>query len=98
MDRPEMNLNQETVLPITSRPLHIITPEIRPGFGLLAVWRRRELLGMFIQRHIFARYRQMLLGVLWSVAEPLGTLLILTFLFGFVIRVDTGGAEGSEYR
>ena len=33
----------------------------------------------------------MFLGILWSVAEPLGTLLILTFVFGFVIKVDTGG-------
>jgi lipopolysaccharide transport system permease protein len=69
----------------------IITPQRRPGIGLFAAWQRRELLLMFVQRHIFSRYRQMFLGILWSVAEPLGTLLILTFVFGFVIKVDTGG-------
>lgn len=71
--------------------MRIITPEHRPGLGFGQVWERRELLGIFVQRHIFSRYRQMFLGILWSVAEPLGSLLILTFLFGFVIKVDTGG-------
>jgi lipopolysaccharide transport system permease protein len=69
----------------------IITPQRRPGIGLIAAWQRRELLLMFVRRHIFSRYRQMFLGILWSVAEPLGSLLILTFVFGFVIKVDTGG-------
>jgi len=69
----------------------LITPEQRRGLGLVSTWQRRELLWMFIRRQIFSRYRQMLLGAAWSVVEPLGILLILTFVFGYIIRVDTGG-------
>jgi lipopolysaccharide transport system permease protein len=33
----------------------------------------------------------MMLGAVWSLAEPLGILLILSLVFGYIIRVDTGG-------
>src|SRR5690606_37986142 len=36
-------------------------------------------------------YRQMLLGALWAVVEPLGQLLLLTAVFGLLLKVDTGG-------
>src|SRR3546814_6482203 len=33
----------------------------------------------------------MLLGVLWSVMEPLGLLLMMTLVFGFLLRVSSDG-------
>src|SRR3546814_16990258 len=33
----------------------------------------------------------MLLGVLWSVMEPLGLLLMMTLVFGFLLRVNSDG-------
>ena len=61
------------------------------GFGLLEVSRRLELLWMLAQRQIASRYRQMLLGVVWAALEPLGQLLMLTLVFGFLLKVDTAG-------
>jgi lipopolysaccharide transport system permease protein len=58
---------------------------------LVEVWQHRELLVMFIRRQISSRYRQMLLGVLWGVIEPLGLLLMMTLVFGFLLRVSSDG-------
>lgn len=74
-----------------SEPYRIVERQagVRIGFG--DVWQRRELLGMLAQRQIAARYRQMLLGVAWLALEPIAQLAMLTIVFGFLLRVDTGG-------
>ena len=69
----------------------IIARQTKAGIGFSAVWKQRELLGMLVQRQITPRYRQMLLGVLWVVLEPLGQLVMLTVVFGFLLRVGTDG-------
>lgn len=69
----------------------IIERQRHLSFGLLEAVRRVELLIMLSQRQISARYRQMLLGVLWAALEPLGQLLMLTLVFGFLLKVETGG-------
>jgi lipopolysaccharide transport system permease protein len=61
------------------------------GFGLLESSRRLELLVMLAQRQVASRYRQMMLGVVWAALEPLGQLLMLNLVFGFLLKVDTGG-------
>ena len=58
------------------------------------VWRYRGLIGLLVQRHIASRYRQMILGSLWAVLEPLAQLLLMTAVFGWLLRVD---AEGYPY-
>lgn len=69
----------------------IIRPQGRfPKLDLAEAWRSRELLLVFVKRGIFTRYRQMALGVLWSFLEPLGLLLLMSIVFGFFIRIDTG--------
>ena len=68
--------------------------ESRPGpvsFGLLALWSHRELLWIFLKRQISIRYRQMVLGVLWGLLEPLGLLLMMVTVFGWLLRVDSNG-------
>ncbi|RLJ68010.1 ABC transporter permease [Sulfurisoma sediminicola] len=74
-----------------SESYRVVEPQtgVRIGFG--DVWQRRELLGMLFQRQIAARYRQMLLGVVWLALEPMAQLAMLTIVFGFLLRVDTGG-------
>ena len=61
------------------------------SFGLIEALRRHELLWMLAQRQIATRYRQMLLGVAWAALEPLGQLLMLTIIFGFLLKVNTSG-------
>lgn len=45
-----------------------------------------ELLRFFIWRDSIVRYKQALLGVSWVILRPLLTMLLFTFLFGFVAR------------
>jgi lipopolysaccharide transport system permease protein len=68
---------------------------IRPPSGLATlnlreVLRSRELAWVFIKRGLAVRYRQMALGIFWSILEPLGLLLLTTIVFGLMIRVETG--------
>jgi len=59
--------------------------------SLREAWQRRELLRVFVWRAIAARYRQMALGILWSVFEPLALLAMTTIVFGYLLRAPTNG-------
>jgi lipopolysaccharide transport system permease protein len=53
---------------------------------------------VLIARDLSQRYRGAILGVLWSLALPLATLAMYTFVFSFVLQVSpwrTGGGEGA---
>lgn len=69
----------------------VIQPSVRWTLGLKDVLGRHELLTLFAMRQISARYRQMFLGVLWALVEPLGQLLLLTIVFGWLLKVNTEG-------
>lgn len=71
--------------------IRVIARTTTINFGILEALKRFELLWMLAQRQIASRYRQMLLGVVWAALEPLGQLLMLTLVFGFLLRVDTAG-------
>jgi len=72
--------------------VRIIRPPSRiPKLDLGEVLRSRELLWVFVRRGIFARYRQMALGIFWSLLEPLGLLIMMSVVFGMILRVPTGG-------
>ena len=48
----------------------------------------RDLLRELIARDIKLRYRGSLLGIAWTLLNPLAELLVLLFVFGTVFRVD----------
>lgn len=50
----------------------------------------RELLWFFLWRDIKGRYRQMALGPLWMILQPLINTVLFTLLFNKVAKVDTG--------
>lgn len=47
----------------------------------------RELLVNLSLREIKGKYKRTIFGQLWSLANPLATMLIYTFVFGFIFRV-----------
>ena len=49
---------------------------------------RRALIAAFANRDIATRYRSSALGWLWSLAQPLATLIIFTAVFSVVFRVQ----------
>lgn len=50
----------------------------------------RELLWTLTYRDLRVKYAQTVIGFLWVFLNPLFTLVILTFVFGTVAKVDTG--------
>jgi lipopolysaccharide transport system permease protein len=53
------------------------------------IYRFQELLRFFIWRDSAIRYKQALLGAAWVVLRPLLTMLLFTFIFGFVARFSS---------
>jgi lipopolysaccharide transport system permease protein len=71
--------------------------EIKSSAGLFSldlagVWRYRELLLFLVLRDLKVRYKQAALGVLWSVIQPVFTVLVFTVIFGQVARLPSDGA------
>jgi lipopolysaccharide transport system permease protein len=49
----------------------------------------RELIGMWAFREIRVRYKQSLLGAAWAVLQPLALMLMFTFVFSQIARIET---------
>jgi lipopolysaccharide transport system permease protein len=69
---------------------------IRPSKGwiplnLKEMWDNRELLYFFIWRNIKLRYKQTLLGVVWTILVPLANTFIFTLFFGKLAKLPTDG-------
>jgi lipopolysaccharide transport system permease protein len=78
--------------PVLNSPEEHLIEADAGGFslGLVELWRQRELVWIFTKRQIVVRYRQMALGIFWVVLEPLAYLTMMTMVFGFMLRVNTG--------
>lgn len=50
--------------------------------------RWRELFANLVQRELKGKYKRTVLGQLWSLANPLALMLIYTFVFRFVFRLE----------
>lgn len=59
------------------------------------LWRYRELFLVFAWRDISVRYKQSVLGILWAIIQPVVTMVIFTFVFNRVAKVDSG--DGTPY-
>lgn len=55
------------------------------------VWRFRELLYFLAWRDILVRYKQTIIGILWSVLRPLLTLVVFTLIFGKFAKLPSTG-------
>jgi lipopolysaccharide transport system permease protein len=69
---------------------------IRPTQGWRAlqlgeIWEYRDLLAMLVAREFKGRYRQMALGPLWILLQPLVNMLVFSFVFGEVARLPSQG-------
>lgn len=57
--------------------------------------RWRELFTNLVNRELKGKYKRTALGQLWSLANPLALMLIYTFVFKFVIRVEPAVGDPS---
>lgn len=60
------------------------------SLGLKELWQYRELFYFFTWRDIKVKYKQTYLGVIWALLQPLGMMVIFTFLFSKTWPIDTG--------
>jgi lipopolysaccharide transport system permease protein len=77
-------------------PHAIVAPVtvIQPSSGwttprIVEAWRERELLYYFVARDVKVRYAQTLLGAFWAFFQPIGMMLVFTFAFRKLGRVQT---------
>lgn len=58
---------------------------------LRELWNYRELLYFFSWRDLKVRYKQTALGVLWSILQPLITMMVFSFFFGKLAGMPSDG-------
>jgi len=56
------------------------------------LWRYRELFYILAWRDVKVRYKQTVIGVLWSVIRPLLTMIVFTIVFRNIAQLPTEGA------
>jgi lipopolysaccharide transport system permease protein len=74
----------------------VVTVVIEPSKGwarleLRQLWRYRELLYFLTWRNVLIRYKQAVLGIAWSVLNPVLTMVVFTVIFDKLLHVGTGG-------
>lgn len=55
------------------------------------LWKYRELIWVMILRDLKVRYKQTVMGVAWSVIQPLTMMLIFTLIFGRLAKIPSDG-------
>lgn len=69
-----------------------------PGMQMLrALWSYRSFVVSSVLREFNGKYRESLLGALWSVANPLTMILIYTVIFGQLMRASLPGHESTPF-
>lgn len=63
------------------------------SLNLKEVWEYRDLLWTLTYRDIRVQYAQTAIGFAWAFFKPVISILILTFVFGNVANVGTGGTD-----
>ncbi|MEA2358153.1 MAG: lipopolysaccharide transport system permease protein [Solirubrobacteraceae bacterium] len=79
--------------PTTSAPQGPVTI-IEPVGGLMfpdlrELWRRRDLLRLFVRRDIAVRYKQSIAGGLWAVLQPVGLAAVFSVFLGLLAKVPS---------
>lgn len=69
-----------------------IKPSPRLSFpDFKEVWNYRELLFTFVKRDLTVRYRQTIIGGVWAIIQPLTTMVIFSFFFGYLAQISGDG-------
>jgi len=61
------------------------------------IWAYRDLLFQLVRREVLVRYRHSLLGVSWALLQPLGLMLLFTFVFTKAVTVGAIEELGVPY-
>lgn len=61
------------------------------SFGLVSLWKYRELLYFLAWRDLKARYAQTTIGLAWAVLQPLIMMVVYTLVFGRLANMPSDG-------
>ena len=64
----------------------VVTPTISVRQRLREIWLSRELLTYLVRTEIKVKYKNSVLGLIWSMVAPAMTLVIYWFVFGVVLK------------
>ena len=64
---------------------------------VVEIWRFRELFVMLTLRDIRLRYKQTILGLGWSVFQPLATILVFVVFIGYLGKASDGFGSFDQY-
>lgn len=69
---------------------------ISPVLIIRSTWKNRGLLAGLMRRDIMGRYQGSVLGVFWSLFNPILMLAVYTFFFSVVFQARWSGGSGSK--
>lgn len=79
-----------------SRTEFVIAPPKRwLSINWKELWRYRDLFLVLAWRDISVRYKQTALGVLWAIFQPFVTMIVFTFIFNRMAKIESG--DGTPY-
>ena len=76
---------------LPEEPLFVVEARKSVGINLKELWTHRELLYFLVWRDVKIRYKQTLLGAAWAIIQPLLTMLVFTFIFSKLAKIDSNG-------
>lgn len=69
----------------------IITAEPDSFFDYFRkLWQYRNLIWVFAKRDLKVKYSQTLIGVGWTILQPLTAIILYSFFFGYLLNLDAG--------
>jgi lipopolysaccharide transport system permease protein len=60
-----------------------------------SLWGNRALIKLMVHRDFIGRYKGSLLGAFWPLINPIGHLVLYTFLFSVVLKVKFGASDST---
>jgi lipopolysaccharide transport system permease protein len=78
---------------LQKNPVKVMQYEIKPvnkfSFGVKELWDFRELFYFFTWRDIKVKYKQTVIGILWSVLQPVLMMVVFTLFFGKALSIPS---------
>src|SRR5213079_3432732 len=82
---------------IPDHELHLAAPRQPVTAHLRDVWRFRELLRNLVRKELKVKYKNSVLGFLWSMVNPLFLLVVYSFVFNGSVLSGTTSVSGNGY-
>jgi lipopolysaccharide transport system permease protein len=81
---------------VINSPENIQAVSLNPFQIIAEVWQRRQLFRQLTKRSVQQRFRGSMLGIVWAILNPICMLLVYTFVFSIVLKVQWNG-QGSHF-